>query len=118
MISALELEPKPPCTEMDSELFFSDCRAAEHRKAIAVCNTCPHRQECLEHALQYDYYGIWGGTTMNERKRMQKQLGITPIGLCHLVDLALKPHLEVKVSEQDLHLEEHYNSEGLWGYED
>lgn len=118
MLKALELDPTPPCADADSEIFFSDRREPGYRQAVAICNTCPHKQACLEHALQYNYYGIWGGVGMKERTVMQKQLGIKPIGICHLVDLALKPHLNVTASEQDLYLESHYNSEGLWGYEE
>lgn len=41
-------------------------------EAKAVCSGCPVRVECLEYALKEDMsYGIWGGTTPTERKRMK-----------------------------------------------
>lgn len=43
--------------------------------ALAVCRTCPVRQECLEYALtaDEDLAGVWGGTTAARRKALRAQ---------------------------------------------
>jgi len=123
MSDVLLFPTEPPCRSIDAEVFFIDCRYNEHRKAIALCNRCPYKQECLDHALKYDYYGIWGGTTAAERKHMQQELGITPIGMYQLVEAVLgikststKPKPEEE-RDYEQHLEDSYNSEGEWGHE-
>ncbi len=43
-------------------------RIARERQAKSVCNTCPVRSVCLEHALDHDErHGVWGGLTESER---------------------------------------------------
>jgi WhiB family redox-sensing transcriptional regulator len=54
------------CSGIDSEEFFD--RATE-KQAKRFCATCPVRGDCLEYALVYDTYGIWGGLSFRERKR-------------------------------------------------
>ncbi len=40
-------------------------------KAKAICEACPVKVECLAWAVENDEaYGIWGGTTPAERRRM------------------------------------------------
>ena len=38
--------------------------------AIAVCRTCPVRQECLDYAREHHELGVWGGTTERQRAQM------------------------------------------------
>src|SRR5690625_1151182 len=38
--------------------------------AIDICNSCPIKAECLEWALEHDEQGIWGGTTLYERNKI------------------------------------------------
>ena len=46
-------------------------RLAREQRAKAVCAGCPVRQECLDTALtQNERYGIWGGLTDVERRRL------------------------------------------------
>ena len=44
--------------------------------AIAVCRTCPVREECLDYALEHHELGVWGGTT--ERERAARATGPHP----------------------------------------
>ena len=40
----------------------------------AFCRSvCPVIDECLEYALANDEYGVWGGTSERERRRIKKQ---------------------------------------------
>jgi WhiB family transcriptional regulator, redox-sensing transcriptional regulator len=67
---------EPPCSNTDPEIFFPGrgelARAAE---AKAICAGCDRRVRCLEFALSVpaaDDWGVWGGTTEDERKRIRK----------------------------------------------
>jgi WhiB family redox-sensing transcriptional regulator len=61
------------CQGLDPDIFYpvSDEDAWE---AKAVCDTCPVRQPCLEHALAVrEREGVWGGATERERRRILRQ---------------------------------------------
>jgi WhiB family transcriptional regulator, redox-sensing transcriptional regulator len=48
-----------------------DQRAQRELLAKALCQTCPVRRACLEHALcTREPFGIWGGLTEHERRAM------------------------------------------------
>ncbi len=58
------------CAQTDPELFFPE-KGGSTRPAKAVCAGCPVRAQCLEHALAHDErYGVWGGTSERERRRL------------------------------------------------
>ena len=62
------------CQEADPELFFPVASqgpgADEIARAKAVCAGCQVRRECLQYALATrQLYGVWGGTTEDERRR-------------------------------------------------
>ncbi len=58
------------CAHTDPELFFPE-KGKRSRDARAVCAGCPVCAECLEDALaQNRVYGVWGGTTERERRRL------------------------------------------------
>ena len=43
-------------------------RKARELRAKAVCESCPARPECLDHAVSSgERYGVWGGLTSDER---------------------------------------------------
>ena len=57
----------------ETEAFFSydEGRVAQ---ALAICQDCPVRQECLQTALaDPNLYGVWGGTTQAERRRLHRR---------------------------------------------
>ena len=61
----------PICMETDPELFFPQSWV-EARDAKQLCSTCPVRRECLTYALESNQVdGIWGGLTLDERRRLQ-----------------------------------------------
>lgn len=63
------------CRGLDPEIFYpatDDEADAEHAKS--VCEQCPIRLACLEHALtRREKDGVWGGATEKERRRMIRQ---------------------------------------------
>lgn len=64
------------CRGMGPDRFYpfveeedEDVHAAAAAKA--VCASCPVREDCLTTAIQTrEQYGIWGGLTSRERRRM------------------------------------------------
>lgn len=67
-------QERASCRQEELELFFGTDgeakaqRLARERRALAVCAACPVRARCLEHAETVpERYGVWGGTTEDER---------------------------------------------------
>jgi WhiB family redox-sensing transcriptional regulator len=63
------------CLTADPDLFFppdgerGPSRDARDVMALAVCAACPVLEQCRRHALSArETYGIWGGTTEDERR--------------------------------------------------
>jgi WhiB family redox-sensing transcriptional regulator len=66
------------CLHADPDLFFPISmtgRAVEQvQRAKAICASCPVLAECKEFARIHDAgYGIWGGTTPEERRRSRRR---------------------------------------------
>lgn len=60
------------CLDADPEAFFPE-KGGSTREAKRICTACPVRNECLEHALTNDErFGIWGGLSERERRRMKR----------------------------------------------
>ena len=63
------------CAQTDPEAFFPE-KGGSTREAKKVCVGCEVRSECLEYALANDErFGIWGGLSERERRRLKKQAG-------------------------------------------
>lgn len=62
------------CRGVDPELFFP-ARGSPTKEAKALCKGCVVREECLDYALAHnERWGIWGGTTEKERRRLRRSL--------------------------------------------
>lgn len=60
------------CKGMPTDMFFPERgNSTTERKAIKeLCGGCKVRQQCLDFAIDnFITYGIWGGMTLNERRR-------------------------------------------------
>jgi WhiB family transcriptional regulator, redox-sensing transcriptional regulator len=58
------------CREVEVEVFFAIDESSQ-REAVAICESCPVRIECLEHAVAArEQYGVWGGLREQDRKRL------------------------------------------------
>ena len=63
------------CAQTDPEAFFPE-KGGSTRDAKKVCGACNVRSQCLEYALANDErFGIWGGLSERERRRLRKQAG-------------------------------------------
>jgi WhiB family transcriptional regulator, redox-sensing transcriptional regulator len=66
------------CRQLDPELFFpitavTGQAARQVEAAKAVCGPCDVRTNCLSYALEAMPEGIWGGTTLNERRAARRR---------------------------------------------
>jgi len=65
-------QEKALCAQTDPEAFFPE-KGGSTREAKRVCSSCEVRAECLEYALENDErFGIWGGLSERERRRMRR----------------------------------------------
>ena len=76
--SATDWRSAGACLSADPDLFFpiSSVGPAEQQIARAkqICAGCGVRRECLDFALSHNsIYGIWGGTTAEDRQRERRR---------------------------------------------
>ena len=58
------------CRGLDPLIFYP-ATDEEAEDAKAVCDVCPVRDACLEHAIgNREHNGVWGGATERERQRI------------------------------------------------
>jgi WhiB family transcriptional regulator, redox-sensing transcriptional regulator len=56
-----------------AQAFFPE-KGGSTREAKRVCRSCEVRAECLGYALEHDErFGIWGGLSERERRRLKRQ---------------------------------------------
>ena len=63
------------CAQTDPELFFAEKGDwAKTIRAKLVCRRCPVIEQCLAYALENNIqFGVWGGTTVEQRKRLRSE---------------------------------------------
>ncbi|MBU1227628.1 MAG: WhiB family transcriptional regulator [Actinobacteria bacterium] len=77
-VSLLDLDERPwaaygSCRGADPDLFFPG-EALDPDEGLKICSGCPVRDECLWWALENRiHFGIWGGTTERERRRLMRR---------------------------------------------
>ena len=63
------------CAQTDPEAFFPE-KGGSTREAKRICVGCEVKSECLEYALgQDERFGIWGGLSERERRRLKRRAG-------------------------------------------
>jgi len=67
------------CKDLPTESFYPGRGSTAPPVVRERCDNCPVKDACLQHALKYEGYGYWGGTTEKERIRIRKTLGISLI---------------------------------------
>jgi len=70
------------CRGEDPEIFFPAPRNMttflQLARAKAVCARCPVAAQCLRYALATGQeYGVWGGTSEEERRAMRRRLRVS-----------------------------------------
>lgn len=62
------------CAQVDASPFFPDKGQSDYvRDAKRLCRDCPLIQPCLEYALRSHSFGVWGGTSDFDRRRMRRE---------------------------------------------
>ena len=67
------------CKNEDKRHFYAHEegeRIAIPERIIQMCESCSVKLECLNHALDFENYGYWGGTTAKERREMRLAAGV------------------------------------------
>lgn len=64
------------CAQCDPDSFFPELgQPNQIHHAKMICRRCPVRAQCLDDALENnERFGIWGGMTVPERERLQKEI--------------------------------------------
>ena len=67
-------QERAACFGVDPDVFFPTTEE-EASPALAHCTGCGIREECLAWALKNgERYGVWGGTTEQERRRITRHV--------------------------------------------
>lgn len=45
-------------------------RPSKNQPYEDYCGSCPVQRECMAFAIVHDYYGVWGGTTRGQRRKI------------------------------------------------
>lgn len=88
LTAMLESQPPQPsdeewyeralCPQTDPDAFFPE-KGGSTREAKRICLGCPVRDQCLKWALDNDErFGIWGGLSERERRRLKRGIDIQP----------------------------------------
>ncbi|GAB7065851.1 hypothetical protein JCM12141A_01400 [Mycolicibacterium hodleri] len=88
LITMLEAQPQSPtdedwyeralCPQTDPDAFFPE-KGGSTKEAKKICLGCPVKQQCLQWALDHDErFGIWGGLSERERRRLKRGIDIRP----------------------------------------
>ena len=64
------------CYGVDVRIFYST-QSKFRRRALALCKNCTVKSACLERGLKHEEFGIWGGTTAEQRVKIRTERGIT-----------------------------------------
>lgn len=69
-----------PCRGRSDLFFPEEVRSSVGRailvEAREICSGCEVREPCLEYALRFEEWGIWGGMSEQERNRLRRKRGI------------------------------------------
>lgn len=70
------------CAQVDPDSWYPE-KGGSTAPAKRICRRCPVIEECLAHALANgERFGIWGGKSERERRRMHERKRPTPRRSC------------------------------------
>ncbi len=73
--TALAWQEEALCAQTDPEAFFPE-KGGSTREAKRICVGCEVKGDCLTYALLHDErFGIWGGLSERERRRLKREAG-------------------------------------------
>lgn len=67
----------PICRQVDADIWFPEPDEPNYaerlRDATKLCGECPYQTDCLLYALEAnEEFGVWGGQTPLQRKRIKR----------------------------------------------
>lgn len=65
---------KAACKNVDTNIFFGSPKSESISVAKKICKKCSVNSACLKSALTYQYHGVWGNTTEDERNYIIKKI--------------------------------------------
>jgi hypothetical protein len=65
---------KAACTGIATSVFFGSPKSNDIAIAKSICKKCSVNADCLKSALTYQYHGVWGNTTEEERSYIYKKI--------------------------------------------
>jgi hypothetical protein len=64
------------CPQVDVGDIFYPPKGGPSADAIRICDRCPVENQCLTYALENnERYGVWGGKSERQRRRIKRDLG-------------------------------------------
>ena len=69
----------PSCLGIETDLFFTEDENSNYLyldQLKRMCSSCPAKQECFDYSIEYAVFGLWAGTTKNERDDYRSKHGI------------------------------------------
>lgn len=62
------------CLDADAEAFFPSEKVRITSGVRRICEGCPVRPDCLEHAMTHgEWFGVWGGLSVDERRQLERK---------------------------------------------
>lgn len=72
----LDWQAGAACTGIGTEVFYSPEYAQNQvpfETLARVCNPCPVRSECLNHAVKHEEFGYWGGRSERQIRAIRRE---------------------------------------------
>jgi WhiB family redox-sensing transcriptional regulator len=63
------------CKGAPTDWFYPE-GAEVNAEALYLCEKCPVIDECRDHGVIYEEWGIWGGLSASQRRRVRKEFNI------------------------------------------
>ena len=80
MESDLSWQAEAKCNGLDPDYFYPEGlghhennKNALELEAAQFCKGCPVKQACLEYAVATNQFGVWGGTSEKQRRRLRRR---------------------------------------------
>jgi WhiB family transcriptional regulator, redox-sensing transcriptional regulator len=94
---------KAACVNAPVDLFITfgdqdDEPYYPSKEALAFCDNCPVRPECLQWAYDHNETGTWGGTTTYQRTQLQRDRERVKCPGCASADVVFEGTIQLCLS--------------------
>jgi hypothetical protein len=66
-------DPRALCRYLEDPDVMYPVHGSQNGAAKRVCKPCPLKDECGEWAIKHDEFGVWGGLSEKERRKIRKE---------------------------------------------